>query len=115
VLLKKHRLAVSDIRHVYFTGTFGAFASVENAVLFGIIPRFPNAEFHSIVNGSVAGAYLIRVNRGRAMKRWKSQKNWYIDLLLDIDFIEKYSAALYIPGRPELFPSKGKVKWDSAS
>jgi len=28
----------------------------------------------------------------------------YIDLLVDIDFIEEYSAALYIPGRPELFP-----------
>jgi hypothetical protein len=34
----------------------------------------------------------------------------YIDLLVDIDFIEEYSAALYIPGRPELFPPPGGVK-----
>jgi uncharacterized 2Fe-2S/4Fe-4S cluster protein (DUF4445 family) len=111
VLLKKYRLTVSDVRHVYLAGAFGAFASVENAVLFGIIPGFPNAEFHPIGNGSVAGAYLALINR-----RWRdeaqeiAQKLVYIDLLVDVDFIEEYSAALYIPGRPELFPPPGKVK-----
>jgi hypothetical protein len=34
----------------------------------------------------------------------------FIDLLVDIDFIEKYSAALYIPGKPELFHPSGEVK-----
>jgi uncharacterized 2Fe-2S/4Fe-4S cluster protein (DUF4445 family) len=29
----------------------------------------------------------------------------YIDLLVDIDFIEEYSSALYIPGKKELFPA----------
>ena len=111
VLLKKYRLAVSDIRHVYLAGAFGAFASVENAVRFGIIPRFPNAEFHPIGNGSVAGAYLVLVNRRfRNEAQEIAQKMVYIDLLVDIDFIEEYSAALYIPGRPELFPPSGKGK-----
>jgi uncharacterized 2Fe-2S/4Fe-4S cluster protein (DUF4445 family) len=105
VLLKKYRLAVSDIRHVYLAGAFGAFASVENAIRFGIIPGFPNAEFHPIGNGSVAGAYLVLVNRwARDEAQEIAQKMVYIDLLVDIDFIEEYSAALYIPGRPELFP-----------
>jgi uncharacterized 2Fe-2S/4Fe-4S cluster protein (DUF4445 family) len=106
VLLKKYRLTVSDILHVYLAGAFGAFASVENAVRFGIIPGFPNAEFHPIGNGSVAGAYLALVNRGsRDEAQEIAQKMVYIDLLVDIDFIEEYSAALYIPGRPELFPA----------
>ena len=106
VLLKKNRLAVSAIRHVYLAGAFGAFASVENAVRFGIIPRFPHAVFHPIGNGSVAGAYLALVNRrAREEALAIAQKMVYIDLLVDIDFIEEYSAALYIPGRPELFPS----------
>jgi uncharacterized 2Fe-2S/4Fe-4S cluster protein (DUF4445 family) len=105
VLLKKYRLMVSDISHVYLAGAFGAFASMENAVGFGIIPRFPNAEFHPIGNGSVAGAYLSLVNRhSRDEAQEIAQKMVYIDLLVDIDFIEEYSAALYIPGRPELFP-----------
>jgi uncharacterized 2Fe-2S/4Fe-4S cluster protein (DUF4445 family) len=105
VLLKKYRLMVSDICHVYLAGAFGAFASVENAVRFGILPRFPKAEFHPIGNGSVAGAYLTLVNRkSRYEAQEIAQKMVYIDLLVDIDFIEEYSAALYIPGRPELFP-----------
>jgi hypothetical protein len=28
----------------------------------------------------------------------------YIDLLVDADFIEEYSSALHIPGKPEYFP-----------
>ena len=111
VLLKKYRLTVSDIRHVYLAGAFGAFASVENAVRFGIIPRFPNAEFHPLGNGSVAGAYLALVNRKSRDEALEiAQKMVYIDLLVDIDFIEEYSAALYIPGRDELFPPSGRVK-----
>ena len=111
VLLKKYRLTVSDIHHVYLAGAFGAFASVENAVRFGIIPRFPNAEFHPIGNGSVAGAYLALVNhRSRDEAQEIAQKMVYIDLLVDVDFIEEYSAALYIPGKPDLFPPSGNVK-----
>ncbi len=111
VLLKKYRLTVSDIRHVYLAGAFGAFASVENAVRFGIIPGFPNAEFHPLGNGSVAGAYLALVSRrSRDEAQEIAQKMVYIDLLVDIDFIEEYSAALYIPGRSELFPPPGRVK-----
>jgi uncharacterized 2Fe-2S/4Fe-4S cluster protein (DUF4445 family) len=116
VLLKKYRLTVSDIRHVYLAGAFGAFASVENAIRFGIIPGFPNAEFHPIGNGSVAGAYLVLVNRrARDDAREIAQKMVYIDLLVDIDFIEEYSAALYIPGRPELFPDLERRSRDPVS
>jgi uncharacterized 2Fe-2S/4Fe-4S cluster protein (DUF4445 family) len=33
-----------------------------------------------------------------------AEKMVYIDLLVDADFIEEYSAALYIPGKKEYFP-----------
>jgi uncharacterized 2Fe-2S/4Fe-4S cluster protein (DUF4445 family) len=111
VLLKKYRLTVSDIRHVFLAGAFGAYASVENVVRLGIIPGFTNAEFHPLGNGSVAGAYLALINRKSRDEALEiAQKMVYIDLLVDIDFIEEYSAALYIPGRPELFPPSGKAK-----
>ena len=32
----------------------------------------------------------------------------YIDLILDSEFIEEYSKALYIPGDKEYFPSLSK-------
>jgi len=111
VLLKKYRLTVSDIRHVFLAGAFGAYASVENVVRLGIIPGFTNAEFHPLGNGSVAGAYLALINRrSRDEAQAIAQKMVYIDLLVDIDFIEEYSAALYIPGRPELFPPTDEEK-----
>jgi len=35
-------------------------------------------------------------------------KMMYIDLIVDTDFIETYSQAVYIPGKKELFPSYGR-------
>jgi uncharacterized 2Fe-2S/4Fe-4S cluster protein (DUF4445 family) len=105
VLLKKYRVLVSDIRHVYLAGAFGAFTDISNAVSFGIIPRFRRAEFHPLGNGSLSGAYaaLLSEEYRRDAER-AAEMMVYIDLLVDTAFIEEYSAALYIPGRPELFP-----------
>jgi len=30
----------------------------------------------------------------------------YVDLLVDVEFIDEYSKALYVPGDKEYFPSK---------
>ena len=56
VLLKKYRVGVEDVRHVYLAGAFGAYTDTEKIVAFGIIPDFHNAEFHQIGNGSLSGA-----------------------------------------------------------
>jgi uncharacterized 2Fe-2S/4Fe-4S cluster protein (DUF4445 family) len=105
VLLKRYKLSTADIRHVYLAGAFGAFTDIANAVRFGIIPEFPNARFHPIGNGSLSGAYAVLVSRDhRHDAEAVAQKMVYIDLLVDADFIEEYSAALYIPGKCELFP-----------
>ena len=106
VILKKYRVQESDIRHVYLAGAFGAYTDIKNAVHFGIIPEFSNALFHPIGNGSLSGAYATLVSREhRAVAETIAKKMVYIDLLVDTDFIEEYSAALYIPGKKELFPA----------
>nr|ARX76840.1 putative metal-binding protein [uncultured archaeon]ARX76947.1 putative metal-binding protein [uncultured archaeon] len=106
VLLKKYRVQESDIRHVYLAGAFGAYTDIKNAVRFGIIPEFSNALFHPIGNGSLSGAYATLVSREhRTVAETVAKKMVYIDLLVDTDFIEEYSAALYIPGKKELFPA----------
>lgn len=110
VLLKKYKLTIADIRHVYLAGAFGAYTDMGNAVRFGIIPAFPHAEFHPIGNGSLSGAYATLVSCNyRTVAETVAQKMVYIDLLVDTDFIEEYSAALYIPGKKELFPEPGKI------
>ncbi len=107
VLLKKYRLKVTDIRHIFLAGAFGAFVDIHNTVAFGIIPYFPGAEVHPVGNTSLKGAYAALVSR---TKRREAQKiagtMVYIDLLVDIDFIEEYTAALFIPGKEEYFPPK---------
>jgi len=106
VLLKKYKVSPSEVRHVYLAGAFGAYTDITNAVRFGIIPEFDHAEFHPIGNGSLSGAYaaLMSGDCRREAERAAGMMV-YIDLLVDTDFIEEYSAAIYIPGRPELFPS----------
>ena len=105
VLMKKFRLNVADIRHVYLAGAFGAFTDMQSAISFGIIPAFPNAEIRGIGNGSLSGAYetLVSMNKRKEAERI-AEMMIYIDLLVDTDFIEEYTAALCIPGKQEYFP-----------
>ncbi|MGD1004043.1 MAG: ASKHA domain-containing protein [Methanoregulaceae archaeon] len=111
VLLKKYKLSTADIRHIFFAGAFGAFTDISNAVRFGIIPDFPNARSHPIGNGSLSGAYATLVSQEfRKQAQEVAHRMVYIDLLVDTDFIEEYSAALYIPGKPELFSSYHQTK-----
>jgi len=105
VLLKKYRLTVNDIRHVYLAGAFGAFSELRNIIRFGIIPDFPLAGYHAIGNGSLSGAASALLSTGIRKKTAEiAARMVYIDLLIDADFIEEYSAALYIPGKKEYFP-----------
>jgi uncharacterized 2Fe-2S/4Fe-4S cluster protein (DUF4445 family) len=104
VLLKKYRVGIRDIRHVYLAGAFGAFSDMKNIVAFGIIPDFKDARFHGIGNGSLAGALMCLLSQEiRKKAQDTSRQMVYIDLLIDADFIEEYSAALHIPGKKEYF------------
>jgi uncharacterized 2Fe-2S/4Fe-4S cluster protein (DUF4445 family) len=105
VLMKKYRIHLEDIRHVYLAGAFGAYTDRGNLTRFGIIPRFFNAEYHPIGNGSLTGAAaaLLSTTQRKEAER-VAEKMVYIDLLVDVDFIEEYTAALHIPGKKEYFP-----------
>jgi uncharacterized 2Fe-2S/4Fe-4S cluster protein (DUF4445 family) len=106
VLLKKYRVGVHDIRHVFLAGAFGAFSDMKNVVAFGIIPDFKESQFHGIGNGSLAGAMACLLSQDMRKKAHDTSRQMvYIDLLIDVDFIEEYTAALHIPGKPEYFSS----------
>ncbi|MHB8164902.1 MAG: ASKHA domain-containing protein, partial [Methanoregula sp.] len=104
VLLKKYRILVSDIKNVYLAGAFGTFGDIKNVVRFGIMPDFFNASFRGIGNGSLSGAYATLMSeKKRSTAQEVADKMVYIDLLTEADFIEEYSAAIYIPGKKEYF------------
>jgi uncharacterized 2Fe-2S/4Fe-4S cluster protein (DUF4445 family) len=106
VLLKKYRVGVHDVRQVFLAGAFGAFSDMKNIVTFGIIPDFTEARYHGIGNGSLAGAMACLISRKNRVKAHDVCRQMvYIDLLIDADFIEEYTAALHIPGKKEYFSS----------
>ncbi|MBS7620496.1 DUF4445 domain-containing protein, partial [Candidatus Bathyarchaeota archaeon] len=79
---------------------------LKNAITLGIFPEFPNAEIHPIGNGSLSGAYLALLSLDKREEARKvAEKMVYVDLLVDIEFMEEYSNALYIPGNKKFFPS----------
>ena len=105
VLMNKMRLKVGDIKHVYLAGAFSNFSDIENVTKIGIIPEFFNADYRSIGNGSLSGAYLVLTSDEKKSEAEEvAEKMVYFDLLLDSSFMDEYSKALYIPGAREYFP-----------
>jgi len=106
VLMKKLKLSIYDVRNLYLAGAFGAYTDLGNATKLGIFPEFPNAEIHTIGNGSLSGAYSTLMSmKKRDQAREIAEKTVYVDLIVDVEFMEEYSKALYIPGDKEYFPS----------
>jgi uncharacterized 2Fe-2S/4Fe-4S cluster protein (DUF4445 family) len=106
VHLNKCKLTVADIRQVYLAGAFGTYTNMTNATRLGIIPEFPGAKLNPIGNGALSGAYATLVSRShRTRAEDIARKMAYIDLMVDTDFYEEYLAALYIPGKREMFPA----------
>lgn len=109
VLMKKLKIDIWDTKHIYLAGAFGTYTDMENAIRLGILPEFPNGEYHPLGNGSLSGAYaaLISIDKRKEAAE-VAKKMVYIDLLVDLEFIEEYSKALYIPGDKDYFPSYTK-------
>ena len=104
VLLKKYRVGVCDVRRVFLAGAFGAFSDMKAIVAFGILPDFKEAQSRGIGNGSLAGAMACLLSQEVRKKAHEiSRQMVYIDLLIDTDFIDEYTAALHIPGKKEYF------------
>jgi uncharacterized 2Fe-2S/4Fe-4S cluster protein (DUF4445 family) len=110
VLMKKLKIDIYKTKHIYLAGAFGTFTDLKNATLMGIFPEFPNGEYNPLGNGSLSGAYATLISVVKRREAAEVAKNMvYIDLLVDLEFIEEYSKALYLPGEKEYFPSYTKT------
>ncbi|MBE0634016.1 DUF4445 domain-containing protein [Candidatus Bathyarchaeota archaeon] len=110
VLMKKLKITIWDTKNIYLAGAFGTYTDMKNATTLGIFPEFPNGEYHPLGNGSLSGAYATLISVDKRREAVEVAKNMvYVDLLVDLEFIEEYSKALYIPGEKEYFPSQTKA------
>jgi uncharacterized 2Fe-2S/4Fe-4S cluster protein (DUF4445 family) len=111
VLMKKLKINIYDISHLYVAGAFGTYTDLGNAVKLGIFPELPNAEVHPIGNGSLSGAYATLMSMGKRREAKDiAERTVYVDLLVDVEFMEEYSRALYLPGAKEYFPGFSRAR-----
>jgi len=111
VLMKKLKVTINDVKNIYLAGAFGTYTSIESATRLGIFPEFPNGKYHNIGNGSLSGAYATLMSMDKRKEAsGVAKRMMYVDLLVDNEFIEEYSKALYIPGDMEYFPSFNKKR-----
>ena len=106
VLMKKLKIGIEDAKNIYLAGAFGTFTDLGSATMMGIFPEFPNGKYHPLGNGSLSGAYatLLSIEKRKEAAE-VAKKMVYIDLLVDLEFINEYSKALYIPGDKAYFPT----------
>ncbi|MBL7104971.1 MAG: DUF4445 domain-containing protein [Bacteroidales bacterium] len=107
LMLKQVELTFNDLESIYIAGGFGRFLNIENAKTIGLIPDLPKEKFKYIGNSSLMGSYMLLVSQSfRERQSQLANKMTYIDLGLDPDYMNQYSAALFLPHTDSgLFPN----------
>ena len=107
LLLKKVGLSFNDIKRVYVAGGFGCCLNFANAVTIGLFPDIGGDRFEYLGNTSLMGAHLALISgehREHLMRIAKSMT--YIDLSSEPDYMDEYTAALFLPHTDKnLFPT----------
>ena len=107
VLLKKMGYEFDDLEHFYIAGGFGSHLDIEQAVFIGLLPDIPRGRFRFLGNTSLAGARMLLLSeKARAEVMEIAEKMTYIELSVDNDFMDEFTAAMFLPHTNlEKFPS----------
>ncbi|GAB4347497.1 MAG: ASKHA domain-containing protein [Candidatus Abyssubacteria bacterium] len=107
VLIKSLGLTFEELEHLYIAGGFGNYLDLPAAVAIGLLPDIPLERIKFIGNSSLSGAKLaILSQEAFAEVEHIAQKMTYIDLSSNLQFMDEYSSALFLPHTNlELFPS----------
>jgi uncharacterized 2Fe-2S/4Fe-4S cluster protein (DUF4445 family) len=100
-------LTPQELHTFYVAGTFGSFINPESAISIGMLPDLPRERYQSLGNSSLGGATLAlesntyheEINRIR-------ERITYLELNVNQDFMNRFSAAKFLPHtNTKLFPS----------
>ena len=98
VLLNLAGLNFSMIDRVWIAGGFGQYLDIEKAIVIGMLPDIDRDKFKYFGNSSIAGAYMALLsNKFREEARGISKKMTYIDFSSNSQFMDEFSAALFLP------------------
>jgi uncharacterized 2Fe-2S/4Fe-4S cluster protein (DUF4445 family) len=110
LLLKNLGINFDSIDAFYISGGFGKNIDIENAVTIGLFPDINRKKYHYLGNTSFYGTYLMLLSeKNKALVDKYSEKMTYIELNTENDYMNEYSASLFLPHtNMRLFPSVGK-------
>jgi uncharacterized 2Fe-2S/4Fe-4S cluster protein (DUF4445 family) len=98
VLLRKVGLDIRDITKIYIAGGFGRYLDLSDAQAIGLLPALPADRYVYVGNASASGAYMTLLSRPHREKcRELARKITYLDLSTVHEYMNEYTAALFIP------------------
>ncbi|MDD5688451.1 MAG: ASKHA domain-containing protein [Elusimicrobia bacterium] len=107
VLIKKMGFDFNNLDRVIIAGGLGNALDIEKSIMIGLLPDLPKEKFIFIGNGSITGAKMCLLSQD-AMKKAEelAQKMTYIDLSENSEFMNNYTASLFLPHTDmDLFPN----------
>ncbi|MFH1283766.1 MAG: ASKHA domain-containing protein [bacterium] len=98
LIMKKLEIPFSKINNLYIAGGIGNSLSIEDALDIGLLPPVDRKKVKFIGNSSLKGAikYLLS-EKARKDTAKITKKTTYIDLSNEPQYINEYTAALFIP------------------
>lgn len=100
-------ISFDDLSKIYIAGGFGRYLNLKDAKTIGLIPDLPLDQFRYIGNSSLIGSYMILISQEYREKQIQlANRMTYIDLSTDPNYMNQYTAALFMPHTNlSLFPS----------
>ncbi len=95
------------LKTFYVAGTFGSFINPESAVSIGMLPDLPLSRYKALGNSSLGGATMaLQSHTYHAEINQIRDRITYLELNVNQDFMNRFSAAKFLPHtNTKLFPS----------
>ena len=102
---------MQDINKIYLAGGFGNYLNIEKSILIGLLPDLDHRKFEFIGNSSLTGAkFSLLSYEAMAKAREIAKKMVYVELSVDPDFMNEYTAGLFLPHTDTArFPTVAKI------
>lgn len=107
VLVKKMGFDFSQLSGVIIAGGLGNALDIEKSVILGLLPDLPREKFRFVGNASITGAKMCLLSEEKLKEAELIAKTMtYIDLSTDNEFMNNYTASLFLPHTDlNLFPT----------
>ncbi|MFN7170925.1 MAG: ASKHA domain-containing protein, partial [Candidatus Omnitrophota bacterium] len=111
VLLKHTGFSFKDVKHFFISGGMGTYLDIEKAMMIGLLPDLPKERFVFLGNSSITGAKMCLLSQEAYEEAEEiAHKMTYLDLSTNPEFMNNYSASLFLPHTDiERFPSVKKI------